>query len=393
MARELRWWVGAPLAACGIVVLAYIPPRGVPHEPRHRAWDREPSAARVRAQDLAAQWRAADLALRVAEYRRRLEPELARRRSADQAGLALLVDGPDSSAKAVQPILRAALDTVWARLGLGVTKVSAALAVDWRPLMKSVDTPKPDRGAFAYLLPDSTDRATCIAVIPAWGRLVLEPKLSARLEGWLKQGLGPCAFYAAFGVPGRAVRHWLARRSYDVALHPDWDREGPASAASWLRDSATQRWRWGELYFGFPSRFSSTTLACLGGRADRCREAVLEGAGYVFDDSLPRFVTVTPWWRRKLRLLDGDRYLADVARAVGHDRFLRFWNSTEPVDTALAAALKMPVGEWTERWERRFVPRLPLGAAAPLGASGLGVLLAGAALASVALGAKRRQVR
>ncbi|HYT70127.1 MAG TPA: hypothetical protein VEK78_02025, partial [Gemmatimonadales bacterium] len=62
-------------------------------------------------------------------------------------------------------------------------------------------------------------------------------------------------------------------------------------------------------------------------------------------------------------------------------------------DTALAAALKMPVGEWTERWERRFVPRLPLGAAAPLGASGLGVLLAGAALASVALGAKRRQVR
>src|SRR5256886_6034046 len=53
-------------------------------------------------------------------------------------------------------------------------------------------------------------------------------------------------------------------------------------------------------------------------------------------DSLPRFLQSDPrgWWRGQ-RLLYSDRYLADVAREVGHDRFLRFWNSPDPVDTAL----------------------------------------------------------
>jgi hypothetical protein len=88
-----------------------------------------------------------------------------------------------------------------------------------------------------------------------------------------------------------------------------------------------------------------------------------------------------------------DRYLSDMVREVGHDRFLRFWSSTQPVDTALAAALRMPVGEWTVSWERRFAPPLPLGAAAPLSASVLAVLLAAAAVGSVALTARRRQVR
>ena len=81
-----------------------------------------------------------------------------------------------------------------------------------------------------------------------------------------------------------------------------------------------------------------------------------------------------------------------MAREVGHDRFLRFWNSPEGVDTALTTALKMPVGKWTERWERRFVPRLPLGPAAPLSATVIGLLLGGAAVVVIAWGATRRQV-
>ncbi len=85
-------------------------------------------------------------------------------------------------------------------------------------------------------------------------------------------------------------------------------------------------------------------------------------------------------------------YLADVAREVGHERFLRFWNSPEPVDSALGAVLKMPVGEWTERWQRRFVPRLPLGPAAPFSATVLGLLLGGAAVIVIAFSATRRQV-
>jgi hypothetical protein len=89
----------------------------------------------------------------------------------------------------------------------------------------------------------------------------------------------------------------------------------------------------------------------------------------------------------------GERYLADVAREVGRERFLRFWNSSLPVDTALAAALRAPVGEWSARWQRRFGPRLPLGPAAPLSAMLLGIVLGGAAVASVVLTASRREVR
>jgi hypothetical protein len=120
---------------------------------------------------------------------------------------------------------------------------------------------------------------------------------------------------------------------------------------------------------------------------------VLEGVEGASDDSVPRVVTLGQWWWKSHRLVAANRYLSDVVRDVGHERFLRFWNSTEPVDTALAAALRMPVGEWTVRWEGRFAPPLPLGAAAPLSASVLALLLAAAAVGSVALAARRRQVR
>jgi hypothetical protein len=120
---------------------------------------------------------------------------------------------------------------------------------------------------------------------------------------------------------------------------------------------------------------------------------VLEGVQGAFDDSVPRVVTLGQWWWKSQRLVAANSYLSDVAREVGRDRFLRFWSSTQPVDTALAVALRMPVGEWTVRWEGRFAPPLPLGAAAPRSASVLALLLAAAAVGSVALTARRRQVR
>lgn len=87
------------------------------------------------------------------------------------------------------------------------------------------------------------------------------------------------------------------------------------------------------------------------------------------------------------------RYLAEVAREIGPERFLRFWNSPDPVDTALATALRAPVGEWTERWQRRFAPRLLVGSSAPLDATLLAIAVAAVAVAIVALGVSRREVR
>src|SRR5437867_2277803 len=300
MARELRWWLAATLVACGVIALGYVPPRGVTPEPKSRNRRPEATTARLRAQGIADQWRAAELALRLAQYRQQLEPELVRRRDSDQPGAALLIDAPDTIPESARQQVRAALDTVWRQLGLGLTK-----------------------------------------------------------------------------------------RTYDLARFPDWDRERPEPPAySWLvRNRDSKRWEWRSVY-----AYPIAAIACLGGRAASCRTAVLAGSGDPFDDSLPRLFKADLRWWREQRLPYSSRYLADVAREVSHDRFLRFWNSTEPVDTALAAALRMPVGDWTERWQRRFVPRLPLGPAAPLAAAVLGILLAGAAIIGAALSAARRQV-
>jgi len=395
MARELRWWLAAVLLACGAVAVAYLPPRGAARGVGLRDEPFRQTTARLRAQALAAQWRTASLALRLPEYRKRLQPELLRRRERDEPGPALLVEAPDSVAAFARQRLRATLDTVSGQLGLGVTKVSVGLVVDlWRYVSANAgETPSQDFESPGYLFPDSSDRTTCVALIPAWrwtGTLAVQPQVRhQRVEDMLRTALGPCAFYAAYGTPGKGVRHWLAKRGYDLARVPLWDRERPERPQdSFVMYQDGTRWWWGSVY-----RFPVTAIGCLAGRALSCRAAVLSGAEEASDDSLPRFLESDPrgWWRRQ-RLLYSDRYLADVVREVGHDRFLRFWNSTDPVDTALATALKMPVGEWTERWQRRFVPRLPLGPAAPLSATVIGLLLGGAAVAVVAVGARRRQV-
>jgi hypothetical protein len=395
MARELKGWLAAVLAAWGCIVIGYVPPRGVSPVATAHHGQTQPTAARLRAQALADEWRKADQAVRLTRYRIQLEPELARRREHDQAGPALIIEAPDSLPAYAREVVRSAVDTVWRDLGLDVSKVGVGVVLDfWRTRSTGTDqTPKVIIGSPSHLLPDSTDRTTCVALIPAWYWHWTGPLRNQRVEDRLREGLGPCAFLAAWGTPGPAVRRWLARRNYDLATFPGWDREWSVQSrwvsVRFAREANTPpTWYWPAVY-GHPI----TAIGCLAGRATSCRAAVLSGAGDSFDDSVPRLLTNQGWyWLRQERLVVGDRYLADVAREVGHERFLRFWNSPQPVDTALAAALKMPVGEWTKRWERRIVPPLPLGPAAPLGAALLGSLLSAAAVALVARAAARRQV-
>ncbi len=133
MARQLTWWLAGAFVACAIVAVGYLSPSGAAPAATARSRQPQPAAARLRARGLAEQWRAADLAVRLAVYRRRLEPELARRRATDQPGPALLVEAPDTVPVHTRELVASALDTVWRELGLGVSKVAVGVVVDfWR---------------------------------------------------------------------------------------------------------------------------------------------------------------------------------------------------------------------------------------------------------------------
>ncbi|HUC39510.1 MAG TPA: hypothetical protein VMR92_01650, partial [Gemmatimonadales bacterium] len=106
----------------------------------------------------------------------------------------------------------------------------------------------------------------------------------------------------------------------------------------------------------------------------------------------PVVTTDRRYWQSQ-RLIGGSRYLADVARQVGRDRFLEFWNSPLSVDSALSRALREPVAEWTAQWQTRFTPPIRLGPSAPAAASLLAVILGIIAIATTAVTARKRQVR
>src|SRR5437588_12716235 len=60
MARELKWWLAAVLAACGVITVSYVPPRGMAPVAVARHRQPQPSAVRLHAQALADEWPAAD---------------------------------------------------------------------------------------------------------------------------------------------------------------------------------------------------------------------------------------------------------------------------------------------------------------------------------------------
>lgn len=377
MARQLRWWIGGALLLCAAVGFAYLPPRAAPVFARRYREEPLPPY-RYRVQELSDAWRSTALELRLLQYREELRPELERRRALDSAGPAVMLDWPDVP-DSVRRRVETRLDNAWKELRLGISKISVGIVV---AVKRQADPTTPGEPSVqtAYLLPDSTDRSTCIVYqtfTRAWANWATFADASKRLLA----NLGPCAFYAAFGAPGREIERWLSARNFDLAIAPVWTRPARLSGT--------------DAYFlsniGNNARFwlLPVAVACVAGRAEGCRAAALESPPMSRDAS--RVVTLDQRWRPPA-LAGAGHYLADVVRSVGRERFQRFWNSELPVDTALAEALRLPVGEWTKRWQAQLVPPIQLGAAPSAGAALLGVLLALAAVGLVLRTVARREV-
>lgn len=393
---SLKRWVVAGLLGCLALALAYLPPRGATASSGSPFFiGQAPSGtpARRGAQALAEEWRRADGSARVLAARRRLQ-ELARAASASGRSL-VVVSESAGVARATTPISDSAAHLAWRELGLSETKVRVALVIQLASVSARRDRPVPEERQAAYLAPDSTDRTTCIAVVSAgrWWTRVLTGDLRGQvpfvaLVQTLKAGLGPCAFYAAYGTPGTSVRGWLVSRGWDLAMALDAGPRGLQGNSLIQMADPSYPWYWDAVYTLPP-----TAVACLASRADGCRAAVLAGASDNPAIPSPDIMWVDRRWGRTPRVVEGQRFLGDVAREVGRDRFLTFWTSAQPVDTALAAALKRPVGEWTADWQADFVRPIRLGALPPLGAIVMALAIAVIALAVVAGTASRRQVR
>lgn len=356
MARSVAWWVGGALLVCGIVGAVYLPPRGVPKWAEGQLYVPPPAnQQRIRARDLGAAWQETNAAMLGMLYRDRLGPLLAKRRAQDQAGPVLVMEAAPQTVQWGEAMIQAALDTVWRRLDIGVSKVSVGVLMRERPQPAINGAVSVETGRYnsVFLLPDSTDRTTCLVVTPvpffAANRNYLPLN---RLAWWATNVLGPCAFYARFGVPSLRVEQWLARRQFDVAISPRWDH-GPerAQQMDWMSQDLNNRfWWWGQLY-----SYNSTVLGCFAGRANVCARGFARGDSPVAGSVRPHVVVPNdPWDSRKVSLIGAESFLADLLRQVGDERFQDFWNTTLPVDSALTVALQKPVGEYTVSWLRQF---------------------------------------
>jgi len=252
MARGVRLWVGITILACGVIAAASLPLRGTragTQTPFVFSRLPQPTPARQRAQGLADEWRAAQTASRLAEARQRLRDRLTVALQEIDRPL-LVMAGGDRDAGALQAQLAAQLDTVWRDLGLAETKIAVGVVVDY--IEGAPSTPREESWGPSYLLPDSTNRTLCLVRLQenaGWRRAVEREAASSWLRQWLKTSLGPCAFLAAYGMPGRSVQGWLGNRGFDLALAPTWNDSLAADRrrTSLMLGEGT-RWWWDYLY-------------------------------------------------------------------------------------------------------------------------------------------------
>lgn len=394
----VRRWVLAGAAACVAVALAYLPPRGAkpPRGSFFFAQAPRGTPARLRAQMLAEEWRAADAAVKLVGERRRLQ-DVVRRASGSGKPIVVLSDSA-SVPPAFASMADSAMQTAWRLLGLGETKVRVAAVLELAPTENRLarDHPAPEVRRGMFLAPDSTDRTTCIAVVPLgryWTRVIAgDPRATPQFGSFvqmMKAGLGPCAFYAAYGTPGRSVRQWLVARGWDLGLMLDpGPRKRQDGGAIGMSDPGSN-WYWSMIYSSLPPR----GVGCLASRPAACRAAIIAGAQENGVVPMPDITRIDRGWWRTQQIAGGERFLADVASDVGRERFQTFWTTALPVDTALAATLKRPLGEWTAEWQASLIEPIRLGPTPRFGAAALALMIGALAVLGVAVGASRRQAR
>ena len=394
MARPVALWLGATLLLCAVGAAVYLPPRGLPRWAwAVRSAQAAESQSRLQARRLAGEWLEVNAAVQALRLRSQVTAAAGARRDSGSVGPVLLIEGADSFAVRSRPLLQAGLDSLWSRLEIGDSKIAVAVVLGdpFRPgHLLRLERASTATG-LSFVLPDTSDRTTCLvqARLPLWFRGRRYVSLSDLLP-WAARVLGPCAYYARFGMPSPRVEQWLARRQFDLALMPAWGEDRRVSSELWVPDDPEVRDSWSVYQF---YSFPRTTAACFAGRPDVCRRSLV-AADRGADGPRPRVVVPwNPWESRKVLLIGANQFLSHVVDQAGPDRFQEFWTTALPVDSALTLALGEPVGEFTARYQREIGPSPAFGAATtPLNA-GLGVAFAVLVVGLAMVAQGRREVR
>ena len=394
MATELRYWIGGTLALCLIVAVGAVSgPADVsrsddtPHGPPAK-WGAEATA-------LGAEWRAVWKRWRLEAYRASLAHAADSARAAGGTAPLLVIDGPATAAQRSE--LNQDLATIWKQASPDGFKVAVALVIV-RDAAKAPgpDTPSPDEpaGGLTYLFPDSLHRDMCLAVMNESGQskrfFNVHDMSNMQIDRWLSESLGPCAFYGAYGVPGREIGRWLNSEGMAYAIYPRWwTRTRDPWLGFWYNGDAPkdrQPATWWVFVYSF---LPWDGAACYGSRVTQCARNVFDSAAIA--DSQPGYWDEANWYREQ-PFFGGVTYLSDLAHTVGPARFSDFWSSDVPMDSAIHLATGKPLGDWTLAWARTSGPTLHLGPNAPPLDVFWGLFPAVLALGGALWYARRRQI-
>lgn len=384
MALTLRHWVAGTVLVCAAVAVAKLPPSEPPRATYEPPW-RNLGPARRRVERLHTQIRDAQRELGAAEYRTALLRTV--RAAAPRPGappvLVTALKFPPATRRAIEEQLGA----IWREIGPTSGDIAIGVVVN-------------DQGMAMQILPPATDGHLCAVAIPVewtlrWMVRSPEPPRPDQLQPWLRNGLGPCAFYAAFGRPGAGVEGWLLARGFDLAIDMDWisppgaDTEFNQGVGVAPKLRVRPFWERDDRYGA-----SLDAVACNAWNLARCHAALFDPDTAVLYRERrrdPPGVITRSWWRSRGPLYGGSSYLADLVRTVGRERFQAFWSSPAPVDSAFLSGVGTPIEVWTARWEGERMGALPLGSRIrPLSVL-LGLLAAGLCVAGGAYFAGRRQ--
>lgn len=205
-------------------------------------------------------------------------------------------------------------------------------------------------------LPLATDGHTCLAVQGVVADRGAVPKTVTVSRP--SEVLGPCGFFAAFGLPGPQIRRWLEAREYDFAQNADWQAQRQTPEQPERHDAEL----WMQLALSrlgvmnrpdrMPSLFDSpyglpiSATGCAVGKQDACRR-------FFFTDSADRGSPIQNVVRVCYYCFSRrGQMLATLVSEQGPDRFRKFWQSSLPPEEAFDRSFSIPFARWGPTWVR-----------------------------------------